>query len=90
MNVTSGMFKDVKKQGNLQKRFAFIVKSCVHFQSFCGVHNNMSVDKLQQLVREKEGRRSEHKQRQEEEVKLLRKIEVEDDLKITKKGVLNI
>jgi hypothetical protein len=34
--------------------------------------------------------RSEHKRRQEEEVELLRIIEVEEELKRAKKGVLNI
>jgi hypothetical protein len=37
----SGMFKDEKNQGNHQKQFAFVVRSCAHFQSF-GVHNSMS------------------------------------------------
>jgi hypothetical protein len=43
MNVTGRMFKDKKKQGNHQKQFMFITRSCAHFQSF-GVHNIMSVD----------------------------------------------
>jgi hypothetical protein len=64
MNVTSKMFKDLKKQGNCQKRFVFIVGSCAHFQS-SRVHSSMSVEsvieKLQQIAREKEGKRNEHK-----------------------------
>jgi len=38
-----------------------------------------AIKKLQQIVREKEAQRSEHIQRQEEEVKLLRIIEVEEE-----------
>jgi hypothetical protein len=34
MNVMGGMFKDVKKWGNCQKRFAFVIGSCVCFWSF--------------------------------------------------------
>jgi hypothetical protein len=45
MNVTGGMFKDKKKWGNRWKQFAFIVKSCVHFQSF-GVHSNMNAESV--------------------------------------------
>ncbi len=43
MNVMGGMFKDVKKWGNHQKQFAFVARSCVHFQSF-GVYNSMNVE----------------------------------------------
>jgi hypothetical protein len=35
-------------------------------------------------------KRSEHKRKQEEEVELLKKIEIEEELKIIKKGMLNI
>ncbi len=71
----------------------FVAGSCACFWSF-GVHNNMSVEsaieKLQWTVREKEVQRSEHRQRFEEEVELLKRKEVEDELRITQKGVLNI
>jgi hypothetical protein len=50
MNVMGEMFKDVKKQGNRQKRFVFVVGSCACFRSF-GIYNNMSeesaIEKLQ-------------------------------------------
>jgi hypothetical protein len=63
MNATGERFKP----GNCRKQFVFIVRSCVHFQSF-GVHSNMSaenaIEKLQIIAREKEAQRSEHKQRQ--------------------------
>jgi hypothetical protein len=49
-----------------------------------------AIKKLQQIVREKEAQRSEHIQRQEEEVELLRIIEVEEELRRAKRGVLNI
>ncbi len=66
MNVTSGMFKDKKKWGNHQKQFVFVAKSYACFQSF-GVHSNMSlesaIEKLQQIVREKEVERSDHRRR---------------------------
>jgi hypothetical protein len=45
MNVTSEILKDEKKWGNHQKQLAFVVKICVHFQSF-GVHSNMSVESV--------------------------------------------
>jgi hypothetical protein len=57
MNVTGGMFKDLKKQGNHRKRFVFVIGNCVHFQSF-KVHSSMNVEnaieKLQRIAREKE------------------------------------
>ncbi len=66
MNVISEMFKDEKKQGNCRKQFMFVVGSYACFRSF-GVHNSMSVEsaieKLQQIVREKEVKRSEHRQK---------------------------
>jgi hypothetical protein len=37
-----------------------------------------AIEKLQIIVREKEALRNEHRQRQEEEVKLLKRIEVEE------------
>ncbi len=40
--------------------------------------------------REKEAKRSEHIQKQEKEVKLLTIIEVEEELKRAKRGMLNI
>jgi hypothetical protein len=63
----------------------FIIGSCAHFGSF-GIHNSMNeesaIEKLQQIAKEKEAQKSEHKQTHEEEVKLLKKME--------KEGVLNI
>ncbi len=45
----------MKKQGNCQKWFAFVVGSCVCFQSF-GVHSSMrvenAIEKLQQITRD--------------------------------------
>ncbi len=41
MNVIGEMFKDMKKQGNRQKQFAFVVRNCAHFLSF-GIYNSMS------------------------------------------------
>jgi hypothetical protein len=43
MNVTGEMFKDMKKWGNYQKQFVFIVGSYAHFRSF-GICSNMSVE----------------------------------------------
>jgi hypothetical protein len=64
MNVTGRIFKDEKKWGNHRKQFTFIVGSCAHFQSF-GICNNMNaknvIEKLQQIAREKEAQRSEHR-----------------------------
>ncbi len=60
------MFKDKKKQGNYRKQFAIVAGCCAHFQSF-GVHNNMNaksaIEKLQQITREKEAHRNEHKRK---------------------------
>jgi hypothetical protein len=57
---------DEKTWGNCQKQFTFIVGGCVYFWSF-GVHITMSADsaieKLQQIAKEKEAHRSEHRQR---------------------------
>ncbi len=66
----------------------------MHFQSF-GVHNNMcaesAIEKLQQIAREKESQRSEHRQRHEEEAELLRRIEIKEELRRAKReGMLNI
>jgi len=47
-------------------------------------------EKLQQIAREKEVQRNEHKRRQEEEVELLRKTEVKEELRRKERGVLNI
>jgi hypothetical protein len=50
-----------------------------------------AIEKLQRITREKEAQTSEHRQRHEEEAELLRKIEVEEELKnVERKGVLNI
>ncbi len=42
----------------------FIIGNCAHFQSF-GIHNSMNVknaiEKLQQIAREKEVQKSEHR-----------------------------
>jgi hypothetical protein len=66
MNVMGGMFKDEKKRSNHQKQFAFIVESYACFRNF-GVHNYMNannvIEKLQQIAREKEVQRSEHRQK---------------------------
>ncbi len=65
-----------KKKGNRWKQFAFVVGSYAHFWSF-GVHNNknakIAIEKLHRIAREKEAHRSEHIQRQKEEVELLKK-----------------
>jgi hypothetical protein len=57
MNVMGRMLKDKIKQGNRQKQFVFVTKSCLHFRSF-EVHNSMNaksaIEKLQQIAREKE------------------------------------
>ncbi len=86
------MFKDMKKRGNCQKQFAFVLRSCVHFRSF-GVHSSMSaqnaIEKLQQIA--KEAQKSEHRRRHEEEEELLIKIKVEEELRRAKKErMLNI
>jgi len=64
MNVMGEMFKDVKKWGNRWKQFMFVTRSYACFLSF-GIYNSMSVksviEKLQQIIREKEVQRSEHK-----------------------------
>ncbi len=50
-----------------------------------------AIEKLQRITKEKEVQRSAHRQRQEEEVKLLRRIEVEEELRrVEHEGVLNI
>ncbi len=72
----------------------FVARSCAHFQNF-GVCDKMSaksaIEKLQKIARRKEAKRSEHKQKQEEEVELLKKTQVEKELRITQReGALNI
>ncbi len=93
MNVTGGMFKDEKKWGNHRKQFAFVVGSSTCFQSF-GVHSNMNaksaIEKLQQMAKEKEAQKNDHKRKQKEEVELLRRIEVQKELKRVERGVLYI
>ncbi len=68
----------------------FVARSCAHFRSF-GVHNNMNVEsvieKLQQITRENEVQRSEHRQKQEEKAKLLKKIAIKEELRRAKKGM---
>jgi hypothetical protein len=50
-----------------------------------------AIEKLHKIVREKEMQRSEHKWRQEVEVELLTKIDLEEELRrVKRKGVLNI
>jgi hypothetical protein len=50
-----------------------------------------TIEKLQRVAREKEAHKNEHKQKHEEEVKLLRKKEVEEELKrVENTKVLNI
>jgi hypothetical protein len=49
------------------------------------------IEKLQRITKEKEVKRSECKQRQEEEAKLLKRIKVEEELrKVEREGMLNI
>ncbi len=71
----------------------FIVGSYVRFQSF-EVLSNMSVEsvieKLWGTKREKENQRNDHRRRWEEEAKLLKTIEVEEELKRAKRIMLNI
>jgi hypothetical protein len=71
-----------------------VVGSSTHFQGF-RVHNNMNansaIEKLQRIAKEKEAQRNEHRQRQEEEEELLKRTELEEEVKRAKKeGVLNI
>ncbi len=49
-----------------------------------------AIEKLQQIAREKEVQRNEHRQMQEEEAELLKKTEVEDELRKAEKKLLNI
>jgi hypothetical protein len=50
-----------------------------------------AIEKLQQIAREKESQRSEHRQRHEEEAELLRRIEIKEELRRAKReGMLNI
>jgi hypothetical protein len=51
---------------------------------------NSAIEKLQRIAKEKEAQRSEHRRRQEEEAELLKRTELEEEVKRTKKGVLNI
>jgi hypothetical protein len=44
-----------------------------------------AIEKLQRIRREKEAQRSEHRTRHEEQVELLRRIEVEEELRRAKK-----
>jgi hypothetical protein len=48
-----------------------------------------AIEKLQRIAREKEAQRNEHIRRQEEEAEL-RGTEVEEELKRSKRGMLNI
>ncbi len=86
--------KDKKKRSNRQILFSFTAKSCVYFQS-SKMHRNMNaesaIEKLQKVIREKEMQKSEHKQGHEEETKLLKKKEAEEELKkVRNTRVLNI
>jgi hypothetical protein len=49
-----------------------------------------AIEKLQQIAKEKEVQRSEHRGRQEEEVELLRRTKAEEELRRVEKGILNI
>jgi hypothetical protein len=50
-----------------------------------------SIEKLQKIAKEKEVQKSEHRWRQEEEVELLKKTKVEEELRrIELEGVLTI
>jgi hypothetical protein len=48
------------------------------------------IEKLQRIAREKEVQKSEHRQKREEEVELLTRTKVEEELIKVKRGVLNI
>lgn len=78
MNETSKKFKEKNKQSNHQKLFSFTKGSYVFFLS-CGVCISMNakimIEKLQRVTKEKKTQRSEHRQRHEEEVEMLRKKE---------------
>jgi len=94
MNVMGEKFKDEKKWGNHQKQFAFVVGNCVRFQS-SKVHNSMSaksvIEKSQKIIKEMKVHRSEHKGKQEEKAKLLKRIEAEEELRrVEHEGMLNI
>ncbi len=82
-----------KKRGNCRKQFVFIVGSCARFRS-SGVHNSMNaksvIEKQQEIAKENDVQKSEHKRKQEEEAKLL-KIKIEEKLRRAKReGMLNI
>jgi hypothetical protein len=50
-----------------------------------------AINKLSKIAREKEVHRSEHRQRHQEEVELLRKTKLEEELRrVEREGVLNI
>ncbi len=50
-----------------------------------------AIEKLQKIIKEKEVQRSDRKQREEEEAKLLKRTKVEEQLRRAKReGVLNI
>jgi hypothetical protein len=48
------------------------------------------IEKLQVTTKEKEAYKSEHRWRQEEEVKLLRRIETKELKRVEREGMLNI
>jgi hypothetical protein len=55
------------------------------------MNTESAIEKLQQIAREKEAQRSEHKQRPKEEIELLKRTEVEEELRrVERKEVLNI
>jgi len=94
MNVMSRKFK-VKKNGTfIETCFCLLPKVFMCFQSF-GMHKSMSaksvIKQLQKVAKEKEVQKNEHRQRQEEEAKVLKKKEAKEELKKTKStGMLNI
>ncbi len=75
-------FKDKNKLSNYQKLFSFALGSCVCFQNF-RVHMENAIEIFQTIAKEMKVKKSEHRQKQEEEANLLRKKEAKDELKRT-------
>jgi hypothetical protein len=76
MNGMGWKLKEENKRSNCRKLFLFATRSCVYFLSF-GIHRSMNVEsaieKLHRITKEKETCKSEHRRKQEEEMKLLTK-----------------
>jgi len=88
-----GSSRTKKKPSNHQKLFSSFAGSCEHFQHF-GIHSNIStknvIEKLQRIAKEKEAPKSEHKQRQEEETKIIEKKKNMELIIVEHEGMLNI